>query len=167
MGVHAHGIEYVGVLCEASPAPAYNPGVDIPLTDGDVAMNEEFNLTLHEDHNTYTGNELVLDIDGQWKRRRRLVAREFRSGAQSTEETFAPTSSKYVVDNLLILWLIHQLAILLNDSKDTFLTVAQGELVIAEVPEWIKSEESSHFWKLCRCETGQRRAALQKLERLF
>ena len=126
-------------------------------------------MSVIEDHDTYTGDELVLDTrqvfdwryrDGQWKRRCRLVAREFRSGAQSTEETFAPTSSKYVVNILLILCLIHQLSILVCDIKDAFLTVPQRELVIVEVPSWIKSEGSPQFWKLCRCLPGQRRAAL-------
>ena len=126
-------------------------------------------MSVIEDHDTYTGDELVLDTrqvfdwryrDGQWKRRCRLVAREFRSGAQSTEETFAPTSSKYVVNILLILCLIHQLSILVCDIKDAFLTVPQRELVIVEVPSWIKGEGSPQFWKLCRCLPGQRRAAL-------
>ena len=75
------------------------------------------------------------------ERRCPLVAREFRSAAQSTEETFAPTSSKYVVNYLLVLRLIHQLAILVCDIKGAFLTVPQRELVIVEVPEWIKNEE--------------------------
>ena len=126
-------------------------------------------MSVIEDHDTYTGNELVLDTrqvfdwryrDGQWKRRCRLVAREFRSGAQSTEETFAPTSSKYVVNILLILCLIHQLSILVCDIKDAFLTVPQRELVLVEVPSWIKCDGSPQFWKLCRCLPGQRRAAL-------
>ena len=36
----------------------------------------------------------------------------------------------------------------------------QRELVIVEVPSWIKGEGSPQFWKLCRCLPGQRRAAL-------
>ena len=123
-----------------------------------------------QDYYQNTGEELVLDTrqvydwryrDGQWRRRCRLVAREFRSGAQSTEETFSPTSSKYVVNIMLILCLVYQLSILVCDIKDAFLTVPQRELVIVEVPSWIKQEEGTpRFWKLCRCLPGQRKAAL-------
>lgn len=88
------------------------------------------------------------------------MAREFRAGAQSTEETFAPTSSKYVVNILLILCLVHQVSILVCDIKDAFLTVPQRELVVVEVPSWIKDSNGPQFWKLCRCLPGQRRAAL-------
>ena len=62
------------------------------------------------------------------------MAREFPAGAQPTEETSAPTFSKYVVDILLILCLVYQLSILVCDIKDAFLTVPQGELVTVEVP---------------------------------
>ena len=95
--------------------------------------------------------------DGQWKRRCRLVAREFRAGAQSTEETFAPTSPKYVVNILLVFCLVHQLSILVCDIKDAFLTVPQRELVVVEVPG------GPHFWKLGRCLPGQRRAPLERM----
>ena len=99
--------------------------------------------------------------DGQWKRRCRLVAREFRDGAQSTEETFAPTSSKYVVNILMILCLVYQLSILVCDIKDAFLTVPQRELVIVGVFDWIQERGGgSRFWKLCRCLPGRRKAAL-------
>ena len=127
-------------------------------------------MNVIQDYFQNTGEELVLDTrqvydwryrDGQWRRRCRLVAREFRSGAQSTEETFSPTSSKYVVNIMLILCLVYQLSILVCDIKDAFLTVPQRELVIVEVPSWIKQEEGTpRFWKLCRCLPGQRKAAL-------
>ena len=128
------------------------------------------NMKVIEEYGHITGSELVLDTrqvydwryrDGHWKRRCRLVAREFRDGAQSTEEAFAPTSSKYVVNILLILCLVHQLSILVCDIKDAFLTVPQRELVVVEVPEWIREGGgNSLFWKLCRCFPGQREAAL-------
>ena len=123
-----------------------------------------------EGYQHLTGDELVLDTrqvydwrytDGQWKRGCRLVAREFRDGAQSTEKTFAPTSSKYVVNILIILCLVYQLSILVCDIKDAFLTVPQRELVIVEVPDWVQERGGeARFWKLCRCLPGQRKAAL-------
>lgn len=140
--------------------------------DQAAAMEEKNRLgemSAIEDYSDYGGNELVLDTrqvfdwryrDGQWKRRCRLVAREFRAGAQSTDETFAPTSPKYVVNILLIFCLVHQLSILVCDIKDAFLTVPQRELVVVEVPSWIKDANGPQFWKLCRCLPGQRRAAL-------
>ncbi len=89
------------------------------------------------------------------------MAREFRAGAQSTEETFAPTSSKYVVNILLILCLVYHLSFLVCDIKDAFLTVPQRELVFVEVPTWVKGDGGApQFWKLCRCLPGQRKAAL-------
>ncbi len=127
-------------------------------------------MNVIEGYQHLTGDELVLDTrqvydwryrDGQWKRRCRLVAREFRDGAQSTEEPFAPTSSKYVVNILMILCLVYQLSILVCDIKDAFLTVPQRELVIVEVPDWIQEPGGeARFWKLCRCLPGQRKAAL-------
>ena len=92
-----------------------------------------------QDYYQHTGEELVLDTrqvydwryrDGQRRRRCRLVAREFRAGTQSTEETFSPTSSKYVVNIILVICLVYQLSILVCDIKDAFLTVPQRELVI-------------------------------------
>ena len=77
------------------------------------------------------------------------------------QETFRPTSSKYVVNILLILRLVYQLSILVCDIKDAFLTVPQRELVIVEVPAWIKGDgRAPQFWKRCRCLPGQRKAAL-------
>ena len=57
---------------------------------------------------------------------------------------------------------MYQLSILVCDIiKDAFLTVPQRDLVIVEVPSWIKQEGSTpQFWKLRRCLPGQRRAAL-------
>ena len=37
MGVHAHGVEYFGVLCEESPAPMVSREVVVPLIDVAVA----------------------------------------------------------------------------------------------------------------------------------
>ncbi len=89
------------------------PDVDesmLQSLDQEAAMEEVERLRMMnviEDYHQQTGEELILDTrqvydwryrDGQWRRRCRLVAREFRAGAQSTEETFAPTSSKYVVN---------------------------------------------------------------------
>ena len=40
MGVHAHGVEYFGVLCDESPAPMVPPDVDIPLIDAEVKPDD-------------------------------------------------------------------------------------------------------------------------------
>ena len=152
------------------------PEVDesvLQALDREAAVEESERLrrmNVIQDYHQQTGEELILDTrqvydwrfrDGQWRRRCRLVAREFRAGAQSTEETFAPTSSKYVVNILLILCLVYHLSILVCDIKDAFLTVPQREMVIVEVPAWTKGDcRAPQFWKLCRCLPGQRKAAL-------
>ena len=41
MGVHAHGIEYFGSLCEDVSAPVNPPAVDIPLVDAKIEVEEE------------------------------------------------------------------------------------------------------------------------------
>ena len=50
-----------------------------------------------------SGSEIRMDLrevydwryrDGKWRRRCRIVAREYRAGATSTAETFSPTASK-------------------------------------------------------------------------
>ena len=98
------------------------------------------------------GSEMVLDTrlvldwkfrEQQWKRRARLVAREFRSGDVSNEQAFSPASSK---------WIIH-----------LFLTVPQKDLALVEIPDWAKVDEMRsngvNFWKLLHCLPGQRKAA--------
>ena len=66
MGVHAHGVEYSGVLCEDSPAPVDNPGVDIPLVDGgDAAMPEEVQHAAPHAAEPDVGAEVAGDVDVQ------------------------------------------------------------------------------------------------------
>ena len=144
--------------------------------DQEAALEEIMRLrsmSVIENYFEADGSETILDTrqvhdwrfrNDAWRRRCRLVAREFRAGAQSTEETFSPTSSKYVVNIFLTLALIYGLSILVVDIKDAFLCVPQRDLVIIEVPQWISSvfpeEEHPRYWRLRRCLPGQRRAAL-------
>ncbi len=119
------------------------------------------------------GDEMILDTrlvfdwrfrQEQWRRRARLVAREFRSGDASNEQTVSPTSSKWIIHLFLALALVQQLNVLVMDVKDAFLTVPQRDLVVVEIPTWAKTEEmiskGVNFWKLLRCLPGQRKAAL-------
>ena len=46
--------------------------------------------------------------EDHWKRRCRIVAREYRAGASSTAETFSPTASSAAARLVLILHLIFQ-----------------------------------------------------------
>ena len=61
---------------------------------------------------------------GQWIRRCRVVAREFKTGA-TDESNFSPTSSFASVRMLLVFALIFGLAVTALDIKDAFLTVPQ------------------------------------------
>ena len=121
------------------------PNVDdetLEQLDQEAAL-EEINrlrsMSVIENYFEVDGSETILDTrqvhdwrfrNDCWRRRCRLVAREFRAGAQSTEETFSPTSSKYVVNIFLTLALVYGLSILVVDIKDAFLCVPQRDLVI-------------------------------------
>ena len=77
---------------------------------------------------------------GEWRRRCRFVAREFRGYAKTTSETFAPTSG---VGSRLVL-LMHVCfgwCLLFCDIRDAFLLVPQQECVLVSVPTWWKPEE--------------------------
>ncbi len=119
------------------------------------------------------GDEMVLDTrlvfdwrfrEQQWRRRARLVAREFRSGDAANEQTFSPTSRKWTIHLLLVLALVQQLSVLVMGVKDAFLTVPQKDLFLFQIPSGAKTEEivsnGIDFWKLLRCLPGQRKAAL-------
>ena len=131
------------------------------------------NIGVISEYSDVNGEEMVLDTrlvydwrfrEGHWKRRARLVAREFRCGDASNEETFSPTSSKWIIHMLLVVALVQQLSILIMDVKDAFLTVPQRDLVIVQIPVWAQTDDmitkGIGHWKLLRCLPGQRRAAL-------
>ena len=149
---------------------------ELAQLDRDASLEELVRLTnmgVISEYGNKTGEEMVLDTrlvfdwrfrDERWKRRARLVAREFRSGDASNEETFSPTSRKWIIHMFLVLALVQQLNVLLMDVKDAFLTVPRRDLVIIEIPTWAKSNDMAangvDFWKLVRCLPGQRKAAL-------
>ena len=149
---------------------------ELAQLDHDASLEELVrlsNMGVTSEYGPKTGDEMVLDTrlvfdwrfsDKQWKRRARLVAREFRNGDASNEETFSPTSSKWIIHMFLVLALVQQLSVLVMDVKDAFLTVPQRDLVIIEIPTWAKSESMTasgvDFWKLVRCLPGQRKAPL-------
>ena len=90
--------------------------------------------------------------DGKWKRRCRIVAREYITG-NTNEEQFAPTSSFASVRMLLALSVIHSLCLTVLDVKDAFLLVPQQETMFVKIPSWIvsMSEDGSNAWLLKRC----------------
>ena len=69
--------------------------------------------------------------NGQWTRRCRIVAREFKT-TSTDENNFSPTSSFASVRMLLVLALIYGLAITALDVKDAFLMVPQMEISLCE-----------------------------------
>ena len=82
-----------------------------------------------------SGSEKRMDLrevydwryrDGKWRRRCRIVAREYRAGAASTAETFSPTASNAAARLVLILHLLNPTwVILVLDIKDAYLQVPQ------------------------------------------
>ncbi len=134
---------------------------------------DRLRMSAMEDYFNVNGAGMVLDTrqihgwrfrESCWKCRCSLVAREFRACVQSTEETFAPTSSQYIVNIFLTMALEFDLNLLVLDIKDAFLCVPQKDLVFIEVPTWISkalpNETHPQYWRLERCLPGQRKAAL-------
>ena len=74
--------------------------------------------------------------DARCRRRARLVAREFRDGDYSSDETFILTTPLVIVKMLIVLSLIHGLAIASLDVGDAFLQVPQQTTVLIEIPRW-------------------------------
>ena len=104
--------------------------------------------------------------DGTWKRRCRIVAREFRTG-NTDEGSFAPTSTFGAVRLLLILSMIFDLSVTSADVKDAFLLVPQQETMFVIIPDWIRALDpgsTANVWRLKRCLPGQRNAALRWYE---
>ena len=153
---------------------------ELAQLDHDASLEELVrlsNMGVISEYEGTTGDEMILDTrlvfdwrfrENQWKRRARLVAREFRSGDASNEETFSPTSSKWIIHLFLVLALVQNLSVIVMDVKDASLTVPQRDLVIIEIPTWAKSDDMTirgiDFWKLVRCLPGQRKAALHRHE---
>ena len=102
--------------------------------------------------------------DSEWKRRCRIVCREFRAGAASNEETFSPTTGHAAVRMVIALHLIFGWELTSLDIKDAFLQVSQKVLMYAEISPWIKrllGLDEDCVWKVEKCLPGQRAAAEQ------
>ena len=99
--------------------------------------------------------------EGRWKRRCRIVAREFRTGP-TTDETFSPTSSYSVVRLFLFCHLFFGWKVASLDISDAYLTVTQKEVCYVKISDWMKEllqlPESS-LWQLKRVLPGQRNGA--------
>ncbi len=94
---------------------------EMAILDQEVSLEElkrlsDFGVTGECPH--WGGEEMMLDTwlvfdwrfrDQQWRRRARLVAREFRSGDASNGHTSSPTSSKWTIHLFLVLALVQQL----------------------------------------------------------
>ncbi len=63
MGVHAHGIDYFGVLCEASPAPMVPQPVDVPLVDADVEIEDEGDGRAGESPEVAVEGEIMVQVE--------------------------------------------------------------------------------------------------------
>lgn len=104
--------------------------------------------------------------EGKWKRRCRLVAREFRGNAVSEEETFSPTSTLSAMKVLISLCVTQKLWTVVLDVKDAFLQVPQQEYVVVEVPRWAREGNPNlpRFWRLFKCLPGQRNVSMRWYE---
>ena len=126
-----------------------------------------------------SGSEKRMDLrevydwrhrDGKWRRRCRIVAREYRAGATSTAETFSPTASNAAARLVLVLHLLNPTwVILVLDIKDAYLQVPQQEEVLVKISDWMKRAcniGEGIVWRLKRCLPGQRNAATRWYEHL-
>ena len=99
--------------------------------------------------------------EGRWRRRCRIVAREFRTGP-TTDETFSPTSSYAVVRLFLFCHLFFGWKVASLDISDAYLTVTQKEVCYVNISQWMKEllqlPEGS-LWQLKRVLPGQRNGA--------
>ena len=127
-----------------------------------------------------SGEEKQMDLrevydwryrDGKWRRRCRIVAREYRAGATSTAETFSPTASNAAARLVLILHLLNPTwVIVVLDIKDAYLQVPQQEEVLVTISAWMKKAcniGEGIVWRLKRCLPGQRNAATRGYEHLI
>ena len=99
--------------------------------------------------------------DGQWRRRCRIVARDFKTGP-SNEDTFSPTSPYGVIRFFLMCHLIYGWKITCLDISDAYLTVPQVETCYVATRPWIQmllSLPSNALWELKRVLPGQRNGA--------
>ena len=100
--------------------------------------------------------------DGKWRRRARLVAREFRDGDCSSTETFSSTTPLVIVKMMIVLSLVHDLAIALLDVGDAFLRVPQSTMVLIEILASALGAgeygDRGYLWVLKRCLPRQRAA---------
>ena len=103
--------------------------------------------------------------EGQWRRRCRIVAREYRDG-QTTEDQYSPTSAFAAVRVLFVLSMIFDLSVTAMDVKDAFLLVDQKEEMYVLIPTWIReiAQDGATHWLLKKCLPGQRNAALRWYE---
>ena len=126
-----------------------------------------------------SGSEKRMDLrevydwryrDGKWRRRCRIVAREYRAGAASTADTFSPTASNAAARLVLLLHLLNPTwVILVLDIKDAYLQVPQQEEVLVTISDWMKRAANigeGIVWRLKRCLPGQRNAATRWYEHL-
>ncbi|CAE7669683.1 unnamed protein product, partial [Symbiodinium necroappetens] len=131
-----------------------------------IGVIEEF----QENH--ATGQEKRMDLrevydwrfrDNRWKRRCRIVAREYRAGPSSTAETFSPTASNASARLVLILHLIFpKRVIVVLDITDAYLQVPQQEEVLVTISAWMK--------KVCNIGEGEREETMwlvEELEKIF
>ena len=103
--------------------------------------------------------------EGQWRRRCRIVAREYRDG-QTTEDQYSPTSTFAAVRVLFVLSMLFDLSVTAMDVKDAFLLVDQKEEMYVLIPAWIReiAQDGATHWLLKKCLPGQRNAALRWYE---
>ena len=82
--------------------------------------------------------------DQKWKRRCRIVCREFKTTAGSAE-TFAPTSSSAAVRLVVMCHVVFGLKLFSLAVKDAFLMVDQQEKCAVKIRQWIKQIDGGCF----------------------
>lgn len=94
-----------------------------------------------------------------WRRRCRIVAREFRQQSGTSASTFSPTSAGSVIRLVLLFHLLFQWKLYALDIRDAFLTVDQQE------PMYVKPRAGMTapgiYWKLKKVLPGQQNGALR------
>lgn len=94
-----------------------------------------------------------------WKRRCRIVAREFRQQSGTSAATFSPTSAGSVIRLVLAFHLLFHWKLYALDIRDAFLTVDQQEQMYVKPKSSMAA--SGIFWRLRKVLPGQQNGALR------
>lgn len=122
----------------------------------DVSMEE-----VESDEHTFLSTRMVLDWrirEQKWKRRARLVAREFKSDDPTRPGLFSPAVGTNLARLIPTLATLQRKSVYIVDVKDAFLMVEQPDNIVIQLPPG-RDGQPGKYYKLGRLIPGQRAGA--------